>query len=227
MDLVLKVEERDVVGKGVQRLRAEGKLPVVAYGHGFESQTLVTDTKAAERIYHQAGSSKLIGLKIGDGRSRNALIHDAQFDAVSGRLIHADLLIVRMDEELKAEVPLHFTGETALVYQQEGTLVKGLETVEVECLPANLPESLEVDISGLDEFEKTITLADLTLPEGVKLVAEEPEAMLVAKVEPPRSDEELAELDEEIVEELPEGAEEPGEDEEGESKTTEESPTES
>lgn len=203
--LVLEAGQRELLGKAVKKLRAGGKLPAVAYGHGFDPQALELDAKEAEKVYRQAGSSKIIQLKVGDGRARNALIHDVQTDARTGALVHADLYLVRMDEELTAEVPLHFTGETPLVYQQEGTLVKGLESVEVRCLPANLPENLEVDIAALDEFEKTITLAELKLPEGVKLVAEEPEAILVAKVEPPRSDEELAELDAEVSEQLPEG----------------------
>lgn len=203
--LILKAQEREILGKAVKKLRAHGKLPVVAYGHGFDPQPLEVDAKEADKVYHAAGSSKIISLKIGEGRPRNVLIHDAQTDPRTGALLHADLYLVRMDEELKAEVPLHFEGETPLVYQQEGTLVKGLEAVEVECLPANLPESLEVDITALDEFEKSLTLADIKLPEGVKLTAEEPEAILVAKVEPPRSDEELAELDAEVSHELPEG----------------------
>ena len=214
--LVLKADERAVLGKAVKKLRAQGKLPVVAYGHGFEPQPLEVDAKEAYKVYHAAGSNKIISLKIGDGRARNALINDVQTDPRTGSLVHADLYLVRMDEELKAEVPLHFSGETELVYVQEGTLVKGLETVEVECLPANLPESIEVDISVLDEFEKSITLADLKLPEGVKFTTEEPEAILVAKVEPPRSDEELAELESEVTEELPEGVAEEDEAAEGE-----------
>ena len=223
--LVLEADKRAIVGKAVKKLRAEGKLPVVAYGHGYDPQPLEVDAKAAEKVYHAAGSSKIISLKIDDGRARNALIKDAQTDPRTGSLVHADLYLVRMDEEMKAEVPLHFVGETPLVYQQEGTLVKGLETVEIECLPANLPENFEVDISVLDEFDKTITLADLKLPEGVKFTTEEPEGILVAKIDPPRSDEELAELDAELVEELPEGVAEEPEGEaaegEGEDKTAE------
>lgn len=217
--LVLKADQREVLGKAVKKLRAQGKVPVVAYGHGFEPQALEVDAREADKVYHAAGSSKIISLKVGDGRARNALIHDAQTDPLTGALVHADLYLVRMDEELKAEVPLHFTGETPLVYQQEGTLVKGLEAVEVECLPANLPESLEVDISALDEFDKSLTLADIKLPEGVKLTVEEPEGVLVAKVEQPRSDEELAELDAEVEETLPEGVAEEEPTAEGEDKS--------
>jgi large subunit ribosomal protein L25 len=112
-----------------------------------------------------------------------------------------------MDEVLKADVPLHFTGEATAVYQGEGTLVKNLESISVECLPGDIPESVEVDISSLDDFEKTITLADLAIPSNVKLLDEDL-TTLVAKVDPPRTDEEMAELDEQVEEELPEGVQE-------------------
>jgi len=110
-----------------------------------------------------------------------------------------------MDEVLKAEVPIHYVGESNAVFQGEGTLVKGLEMVEVECLPGDLPQSIEADIAVLDDFEKSITLADLKLPKGVKFV-EEDLTMLVAKVEPPRSDAELAELEEAVEGGVPESA---------------------
>jgi large subunit ribosomal protein L25 len=111
-----------------------------------------------------------------------------------------------MDEKLKAEIPLHFVGESTAVYQQEGSLIQPIQTVEVEALPADLPESIEVDISVLDDFEKTITVGDLTVPANVEMMT--PAEELVAKVEPPRSDEELEALEEEIDEqaEMPEGA---------------------
>jgi len=114
---------------------------------------------------------------------------------------------VRMDEVLTAEIPLHFTGEADAVFKGEGTLVKNLEMVEVECLPSDLPEALEVDISPLDDFEKTLTLADLKIPAGVKLTEEDLET-IIAKVEPPRTEAEMEELDEAVEEELPEGAQE-------------------
>jgi large subunit ribosomal protein L25 len=109
-----------------------------------------------------------------------------------------------MDELIKTDLPLHFMGESTAVYQGEGSLIKNLEVIEVECLPGDLPEPIEVDIAVLDDFEKTITLADLAMPEGVKLV-EEDLTTVVAHVEPPRSDAEMAELDEEVAQTLPEG----------------------
>lgn len=208
-DITLTAEPRELVGKAVRKLRSEGRIPAVAYGHNQKTIALSLSSREIERIYSEAGSSKLIGLKVGAGRPKNVLIHDVQLSGTTGAILHADLYLVRMDEELTTEVPLHFTGETPLVFQQDGSLLKNIELVEVECLPANLPETIEVDIAALDEFDKTITLADLKLPKGVRLTAEDLDQVVV-KVEPPRSDEELAELDAPIDEaaELPEEAKE-------------------
>lgn len=208
-DITLTAEPRELVGKGVRKLREEGKVPAVAYGHGQKTVTLSLNSRELERVYAQIGSSKLVGLKVGEGRPKNALIHEVHLSGTTGAILHADFYLVRMDEELTTEVPLHFTGETPLVFQQDGSLLRNIELVEVECLPANLPETIEVDISALDEFDKAITLADLKLPKGVKLTADDLDQVVV-KVEPPRSDEELAELDAPIDEaaELPEGVKE-------------------
>jgi len=203
----LVAEKRTINGKRNKVLRAAGKVPAVVYGHGVKSEPLELDGKQVERIYRVAGGNKIVALKIGDGRARNVLFHDVQHGGVRGEITHADFYVVRMDEMLKAEVPVHFTGESTAVFQQEGTLVKGLEMVEVECLPADLPEALEVDISVLDDFEKTITLSDLKVPAGVKLV-EEDLSKVVAKVDPPRSDAEMAELDEAVEGGVPESAQE-------------------
>jgi large subunit ribosomal protein L25 len=202
--IVLEATKRASRGKKNTELRAEGKVPAVIYGRGVKSEPIELEARVIEKAYHLAGGNKILSLKLGEGRPRNVLIHEVQRGSIRGELTHVDFYVVRMDEELKAEVPLHYVGESTAVYQDEGTLMKNLDVVEVECLPGDLPDSLEVDISVLDDFEKTITLADLKVPAGVKIVEEDLET-LVAKVEPPRSDEEMAELDEDVAEEMPEG----------------------
>ncbi|MDB5179026.1 MAG: rplY [Patescibacteria group bacterium] len=206
----LAAAKRTVLGKKAKRLRAEGKVPAVVYGKGLKSEPVELESKVIEKVFHLAGGNKIVNLQIGEGRARNVLISDVQRDSLKGGLTHVDLFVVRMDEELKAEVPLHFVGESIAVFQEEGTLLKNVEAVEVECLPGDLPEFLEVDITVLDDFEKTITLGDLKIPAGVKLVTNEELDTLVARVEPPRSDAEMEELDEAVDEanELPEGVKE-------------------
>lgn len=206
--IVLSLASRTATGKANRVLRSEGKTPAVVYGHGDAAQVVTADSHELDKVYANAGGNKIIGLKIDDARQKNALIHQVQADVRTGHLIHADFYLVRMDEKIKTEVPLHFTGESTAVYQQEGTLLRALETVEIEALPADLPENFEVDIAVLDDFEKTITVADLKVPAGVEVLT--PADELVVRVEPPRSEEELEELDAPIDEaaELPEGVQE-------------------
>lgn len=206
--IVLPMKTRTVTGKAVRSLRAQGELPAVVYGHGEDGHAVTMETREFERIYANAGGNKVIGLKIDDNRQKNALIHEVQLDGRTGRPVHADFYIVRMDEKIKTTVPLHLVGESTAVYQQEGTLLRPLETVEVEALPADLPENLEVDIAVLDDFDKTITVGDLKVPAGVEVLTAAEE--VVAKVEPPRSDAELEELEAPIDEaaELPEDVQE-------------------
>lgn len=211
--VTLKATKREERGKQVSKLRKDGRVPGVVYGHGVEAVPVSLDQREAEKVYQRAGGNKIIELKLGEGAAKNVLIHDVQEDGRTGSLLHADFYVVKMDEEIKTEIPLHYTGESTAVYQQEGSLLKNLETVEVEALPANLPESIEVDISILDDFEKTIHVSDLKLPAGVTLLTDPEE--LVTKVEPPRSEEELAELDEAPEEVLPEGVAEEGAEGEG------------
>jgi large subunit ribosomal protein L25 len=205
----LVAAKRTAVGKRARRLRVEGKIPAVMYGRGVKNEPLELEAKAVERMYRLAGGNKIVALKVGEGRAKNVLFHAVQRGASRDELTHIDFYVVRMDEVIRTAIPLRYTGESTAVYQQEGHLVQNLTTVEVEALPGDLPESIEVDISGLDDFEKAITLADLAIPAGVKLI-EEDLGMLVAKVEQPRAEEELDELNEPIDEaaEMPEGVKE-------------------
>jgi large subunit ribosomal protein L25 len=204
--IMVSLSSREARGKANNKLRTEGKTPAVVYGHGSEPQAVAVDTKAIDKVYSQAGGNKIVGLKIDDARMKNARIQDVQTDVRTGHISHVDFYLVKMDEKLKAEIPLHFTGESTAVYQQEGSLIRPLETIEVEALPGDLPENIEVDISVLDDFDKSIHVRDLAIPADVTLIT--PEDEVVAKVDPPRSDEELEDLDSEIDEkaEMPEGA---------------------
>jgi len=204
--ITLKLESRDERGKQNAKLRSSGFTPVVTYSHGGEAQALKASTKELTKAYSQAGGNKIIGVKIDDARSKNAIFHDVTLDPLTGAITHADLLTVRMDEKIKAEVPLRIVGESTAVYQDEGTLVTPLDAIEVEALPGDLPPAFEVDISILDDFEKSLHVSDLVVPAGIEVLTEADE--LVAKVDPPRSEEEMEALDEEIVDVKPEGVEE-------------------
>ncbi len=200
----LTATKRTEQGKANQKLRASGMVPAVVYGHGGKPAALTLDHKLIERVYAHAGGNKIVELKVDDTKMQNVLFHDVQHDSRTGAIIHADFYRVKMDEKIKTEVPLRFIGESTAVYQQEGTLIRPLDVVEIEALPGDLPDAIEIDISILDDFEKSIHVRDLPAIAGVEILSDPEE--LIAKVEAPRSDEEMAELDSEVVEELPEGA---------------------
>ena len=202
----LAAQKRQARGKAIKKLRADGKLPAVIYGHGKETETLELNATEFGRVFDQAGYNGILLVKIGDERAVNALIHEVQFSPLKRQPIHADLYRVKMDELIRTSVPLLFTGESTAVFQDGGSLMPNLEEVEVEALPGNLPSNIEVDISVLDDFDKTITVADLKTLAEVKILTEEQE--LVVRIEAPRSDEELEALDEEIGEAVPEGVNE-------------------
>lgn len=203
---VIKTDKRDLLGKKNNILREQGRVPAVVYGHGFKPQNLSVDLKEFNRVFHEVGHSKIINLEDSEGKDLSVLIHEVQMHPATNEPVHIDFYKVKMDEKIKANVPLHFVGESSAVYEKAGSFITNIEEVEIETLPANLPSNIEIDISILDDFDKSIHVSDLKIPEGVEILTD-PET-LIAKVEPPRSDEEMAELEEEVGEAVPEGVNE-------------------
>jgi large subunit ribosomal protein L25 len=215
--IVILATNRDSFGKKNTELRSSGKIPAVVYGNNKENASISLDAKEFNKAFSQAGHSTIVELKVAEGEAENVLIHDVSFNPINNEISHADFYRVNMNKTIRTEVPLHFIGEAPAVFQQEGSLFKNIEEVEVETLPANLPPHIEIDISSLDDFSKSIHVSDIKAPEGVEIL--EDAEQLICKVDPPRSEEEMAALDEEIGEAIPEGAAEEGaEATEGEAK---------
>lgn len=213
--IVLTAHTRDVLGKKLAELRKSGDLPAIVYGQEKENEPITLNTHEFSRLYAQVGQNTIIELKIDQDKSSNVLIQDISRHPVTDDIIHADLMRLNMSKAIKTNIPLSFVGEAPAVFQLEGTLLTNIEEVEVETLPAKLPPNIEVDISGLDDFEKSIHIKDLNIPEGVEVLVDGDE--LICKVEPPRSQEEIDALDEDIIEEIPaEEGDESAEGEEGE-----------
>lgn len=187
--LTLRAEARDVTGKQVKTLRANGKLPVVVYGYELESTPLLVDAKAFRQAYNAAGNTGLISLEIEGKEPVKILIHDIQVDPVRGEHIHADLYAPNLKEEVETEVPLSFVGDAPAVRELEGNLVTNLNELTVRALPTDLPHELEVDLSALKTFDDLIRVADIAVPAGVEIVDEDD--VVIALVTEPRSEEEL------------------------------------
>lgn len=196
----LAAAKRPVKTKKLTELRLEKAIPAVLYGHGIKNESLSLDSSEFNKVYQDVGSSTLIDLNIEGKDSHKVLIQDIQFHPATEEVLHVDFYKVKMDEELEAEVEISFTGTSPAVKDEGGVLVKNFDTIEVKCLPADLPAEIVVDVSKLATFDDAIKVKDLDISEKVK-VMREPDRV-IATVTPPRSEEELAQLDEEVEEDV-------------------------
>ena len=192
--LTLQVNERTIVGKQTKQLRAKGIVPAVVYGHGVETRSVELDTRVFEKIFRQAGESSLIDLSINGKPSVKVLIQEVQYDPLRNATItHVDFREVQMTEKLEAQVILKFVGEAPAVKALGGILVRTMDTITVRCLPQYLVHEIEVDVTGLKDFDESIKISDIKPPEGIEFVAKQNE--LIAVINKPISEEELAALE--------------------------------
>ena len=181
-EIKLVAEPRSDSGKGVARkLRAAGRVPAVLYGADVESTPLSVDSKELFHLLHTgAGSNVLVDLVV-DGHEHLAIPRDVQRDHIHGRFIHLDFLAVRRDEKIHITVPVRVVGESVGV-KAGGVVEHHLWEVEVECLPEDVPEAIEVDITEL-EIGMSLRVSDLVAPSGAAILAN-PEESVVAVQQP-------------------------------------------
>jgi large subunit ribosomal protein L25 len=199
----LTAEKRMVTGKQVRRLRREGWVPGVMYGHGFEPVPLQFEERSLAHILSRVGGSQLVGINVkGDKQPEMALVRDVQRDPIRGNFLHVDFYRVRMTERLTAEVPLVVVGVSPVIEAREGILLQGISAIEVECLPGDLVDAIEVDMSDLVEIDQGIYVRDLAVPAGIDVLTDIDEMIL--RIVPLEAEE----IEEEEEEELMPGAEE-------------------
>ena len=204
----LAAERRTVTGKANARLRRDGRLPAVVYGHGRESASITIDAHDFDILRRHLGANALVDLSIDGGASTPVLVHGVQIHKVNRRPLHVDLFAVRMTEEITVDVPVHGTGTSEAVEKQGGTLLHALSSVKVKARPDHLPQVIEVDLAVLTDFDAAVHVRDLPIPDGVTLLTDVDE--VVFKVAPPRVQEvEAAPAAEAAAEAAPAG--EPGE----------------
>lgn len=184
----------------LSKIREEGYIPAVVYGKGFENKNLMVDKVLFARLYKEAGGSNIVNLTIDNKNTEKVLIHDVQIDPVTDDILHIDFYKINMKQKIKAGIPLEYTGESVLVVEQEGSFISNKNEVEVECFPTDLVDHIDVDISALTDFEQNLKVADIKAPSGIEIL-DDPEEV-IALVQPPRSEEELEALDEEVVEDI-------------------------
>ena len=165
----LKAEPRTNVGRSaVRKLRADGLIPAVIYGANNKPQALQVTARDINAMMSQAsGENVLVELEIaGEGSSRTALVQEVQHSPVGGDIRHVDFHAISMDEKIQAEVPLEATGTAVGVKTFGGLLEQSLRAVAIECLPANLPDRITVDVSQLN-IGDSIHVRDIQFPQGV------------------------------------------------------------
>lgn len=198
--ITLQAKIRKEIGKNAKEIRKQNKIPAILYGHKIKSMPLSLDYGEFSRIFKEVGESKILRLVIDRQLEKDVLVKDIQFDPVSSKYIHVDFYQIKKGEKIKTEVPLEFVKESKAVKELGGILRKPLEEIEVECLPKDLPHEIKVDISSLKTFDDVIRIKDLTVSPNVKILEDKEEA--VALVSPPRKEEELKELEEEVEEKV-------------------------
>jgi large subunit ribosomal protein L25 len=192
--IVLNAEPRTVTGKEVNRLRREGWVPAIIYGPSVGSRPLQIEARQAEAVLGKVGTSHLLSLHIaGEKAPVQVLVRDLQRDPIHRQMVHIDLYQVEMGKPITVEVPLVWVNESPVVVRRDGVLLQGAETVEIECLPGDLIDSIEVDLSLLTEVDQQITVGDLAVPARVRVLSDPAEMIVrVAPSEERAEEEEVA-----------------------------------
>jgi len=157
----LKASTRTLLGKRSRRLHGEGKLAAVVYGHNTAATPLVLDRLEFQKVYVKSGRTHLVDLVVDGGRTEKVLVRE-----------------ISLEEKITVEVPVHLTGESAAVKRGDADILQPIHRVRVECLPTDIPEAFEVDLTPLEEIESELRISDLSVPKGVT-VLDEPDELVI------------------------------------------------
>ena len=195
--VVINATKRDVVGKQVKALRRAGKLPAVIYGRHTEPININLEAHSASQALAKLSVSSLVTINV-DGTEYPALVREKQRDYIKNRLLHVDFLAVSMTEKLRTSVRVYFIGVSGAVKDFNAVLVHNLEQLEVECLPTDLPERIEVDISSLEKPGEGIRVRDVKVADNVRLL-NDPDTMVAVATFPKIEEEAVAVPGAEVV----------------------------
>ena len=183
--VTIKAAPRAVLGKKVRQLRRQGRLPANIYGRGIDSRAIDIDAREFARTIKSAGLRAMIELSVdGENDPRYVILRGMARSGGTGEPIHVDFFQVDPNIPIQANVPIRLVGEAPAVRDLAGTLLPGLDVVAVRCLPLAIPDSMPVDLSGLNSFDMTLTVANIEPMDGVEILTDP--AIVVATVNPPR-----------------------------------------
>jgi len=219
-EILLKAEKRTVTGKKVNALRRKGLLPGVIYGRHLEALPIQMDFRQASKTISHLTSSSLVTVEIGK-KKHTAIVRDRQKDVVLGHLLHVDFLAVSLTEKLRTSVNIELVGKSPAEETMEAVVVQSLNELEIECLPQDLPERIEVDISVLETTSDVIMVNSITLSDKITILTD-PNDVVASVTLVVQEVEEEPEVDE--LEELLEEGAEPDVIEHGKKEEEEEEP---
>jgi large subunit ribosomal protein L25 len=173
----LNASTRQLLGKRARRLYYEGKLPAVVYGHSAAPTPLTLDRLEFQKVFVKSGRTHLVDLVV-DGKTEKVLVREIQTHPRRLGPTHVDFYQVSLEEKIRVEVPVHLTGESAAVKRGDADILQPIHELEVECLPTDIPEAFEVDITALAEIESELRVSELRVPKGVTVLAD-PEELVV------------------------------------------------
>lgn len=207
----LSADKRTITGKKVRHLRREGILPANLFGKGLKSMSLQLPLKSFNEVYKKVHETGLVDLEV-EKEIHPILIQNVQIHPITHEPIHADFFKVNLKEKVHASIPIVAVGEPKAVIDKVGVLLQPLSEIEVEALPADLPEHIEVNVENLAQIDESIAVSELKVPNGVELHAEPTEMVF-------RIGELVSEEAEELAEEEAAEAEAASEASEGEAAT--------
>src|SRR6202158_442898 len=176
----LKASVRDLLGKRSRRLYGQGKLAAVVYGHNAKPTPLVLDRLEFQKVVVKSGRTHLVDLVIGGDKAEKVLVREIQTHPRRLGPIHVDFYQVNLEEKITVEVPGPLVGEPAAVKRGDADILQPIHSLRVECLPSDIPEAFEVDLTPLEEIESELRIADIKMPKGVTVLIDPEE--LVGKI---------------------------------------------
>jgi large subunit ribosomal protein L25 len=173
----LNASTRQLIGKRARRLYYEGKLPAIVYGHAATPTPLTLDRLEFQKVFVKSGRTHLVDLVV-DGKTEKVLVREIQTHPRRLGPIHVDFYQVSLEEKIRVEVPVHLVGESAAVKRGDADVLQPIHELEVECLPTDIPEGFEVDITPLADIESELRVSEIVVPKGVTILAD-PEDLVV------------------------------------------------
>jgi large subunit ribosomal protein L25 len=177
--IIIEAKKRKETGKLVKKLRREGFIPAIVYGHNQDPLPISLEKRSATLILNKVSGSTVLTLKV-DGKEYSTLVRDVQRDHLRNEFLHLDFLAISLTEKLRTAVSITLIGDAPVLKEYECLIVAGITEVEVEALPQDLPETIEVDLSGLMEIGDAIYLKDVPAPANVEILTDAEELIAIA-----------------------------------------------